>query len=119
MIDTKSILKEYRKQKTIGDDQVKKKKISESYLDKNLMDGVCTELLRIWLLAGVGRNSAKLKDAKRAKTASRNKEYKRAMLGKLEKHWIEMCPKIRGSNTGYFKQFSLNFNKNLRDIWVS
>ena len=119
MIDIDLILKEYRKQKTIGDEQVKQKKISKSQLDKNLMDGICIELIRVWLLNGVGRNSSKLKDAKRAKTSSRNLAYKRAMLKRLERCWFEMCLEIEGASNGYFKAFTSNFNNNLRDIWVS
>lgn len=119
MIDTQSILKEYKKQERAGLAKVEKEELTLDDLNKNLKDGVCLELLRLWLGFGVGNKKTKLKDARKAKTQSRKRSHIKAMLNSVERYWIELYPQLSDAKEGDFKEFLSGYKRKLYDIWAS
>lgn len=118
-MNIESILKEYKKQERAGLARVEKEEFTLGELNKNLKDGVCLELLRIWLGFGVGNKKTKLKDSRKAKTESRKRDHIKAMLNSVERYWIKICPQLNDAMNDDFKKFISGYHKNLYSIWIS
>lgn len=118
-MDTQSILIEYKKQERAGIVKIEKGELTQDELNKNLNDGVCLELMRLWLGFGIGNAKTKLKDSGMAKTQSRKIDHIKAMLNKVEEYWIDLCPELNDAYGSYFKVFLSGYHKKLHDIWVA
>ncbi len=107
-MDIQPILEEYKKQEIAGLKKVESGELTHEVLHVNLFNGVCTEMLRLWM----GGKSGRLRDA------TTIKEIK-IMLEGLDWDWKEICLEIDIGEENYFRDFLQKFNERLYRIWMS